>query len=561
MKNAGGAIAVREDATPGQPQDLAGGFRALAGRFASGKLTLHDVWLLFVPLALLRLLESLSVRPHDFWWHLRTGQIIVRSGTIPTTDLFTFTRFGAPWVNQGWLMQVVLYLVYGAGGLALILLVHALVITGGYVLTELACLRSSGEARAATLGTLAGAALGMLHWSVRPQGISFLLFGALVWTIETHAARGGRVIWLWPVLFALWANTHGAFAFGITLLGIYVAARVAEELVARRPLSRETRRSLAAGMASVVALALNPSGPTGIVRYLLGFLQSGATQQHNMEFARLTARSLNGLLFFGVVLLLLFTIYRRRLTIPLYRIAALSVFGVLSLYYARAVPWFGMVAAPSLAWALARPARSNDFSRSMSPRATEVATTNALSSSQQPTNETAGGNTGVGSRPRIEWARPIANYFLVGLLGVAALVGLPWLRPYVRVPDLPASYIAEDETPVAGTEALCRLGDGVRMFNDLAYGSYVAWACPAVPVFVDSRFELYPEEMWRDYALIASAGYGWEERLRKYGINTLLVNRENERPLIAAASASGDWQVSYEDRNAVLLRQVLTERE
>jgi hypothetical protein len=524
MKTASGAAVAQGDATPAQPQKSAGGLRAFLGRFAHGKLTLDDVWLVFVPLALLRLLESLSIRPHDFWWHLRTGQIIVQTGMIPTTDLFTFTRFGAPWINQGWLMQVLFYLLYGAGGLALILLFHALVITAGYVLLELACLRSSGEVRAATLATLAGAALGMLHWSVRPQGISFLLFGALIWTIETHNARGGRVIWLWPVLFALWANLHGAFPFGMVLLGTYVAARLTQDLLSQRFLNRETRRSLAAGVVSVAALALNPGGPPGMVRYLLGFLQSGATQRYNIEFAPLTVRSLNGLLFFGMVFLLLFLIYRRRLVVPLYRMATLTAFGFLSLYYARAVPWFGMAAAPALAWALARPpqrASSNDFGRS---------------------------------------ARLVANYALVAVLAVAGLAGLPWLRSYVRVPDLPPNYIVGDETPVEGTEVLCHLGDGVHMFNDLAYGSYVAWACPAVPLFMDTRFELYPDRMWRDYALIANAGFGWEETLRQYGIDTLFVNKGNQRPLIAAARASGDWQVSYEDRNAVLLRRVFAER-
>src|SRR4051794_34084904 len=41
----------------------------------------------------------------DLGWHLRTGQLILASHAIPRTDPFSFTRAGAPWVEQEWLSQ------------------------------------------------------------------------------------------------------------------------------------------------------------------------------------------------------------------------------------------------------------------------------------------------------------------------------------------------------------------------------------------------------------------------------------------------------------------------
>ena len=82
-------------------------FRSIIMRVARGYLTLDDVWLLAPVLGMMAWLASAPVGPEDFWWHLRTGQIIAQTGQIPNTDLFTFSRAGLPWTNQAWLAQLV----------------------------------------------------------------------------------------------------------------------------------------------------------------------------------------------------------------------------------------------------------------------------------------------------------------------------------------------------------------------------------------------------------------------------------------------------------------------
>jgi len=54
-------------------------------------------------------LLAMTARPAldpDLWWHLRTGQWIVETGTVPHTDPFSFTRAGQPWVSHEWLSEV-----------------------------------------------------------------------------------------------------------------------------------------------------------------------------------------------------------------------------------------------------------------------------------------------------------------------------------------------------------------------------------------------------------------------------------------------------------------------
>ena len=42
----------------------------------------------------------------DFWWHLKTGELIATTGVIPTTDPFSYTVPGRPWVAHEWLWEL-----------------------------------------------------------------------------------------------------------------------------------------------------------------------------------------------------------------------------------------------------------------------------------------------------------------------------------------------------------------------------------------------------------------------------------------------------------------------
>jgi len=511
-------VASRPRVSPRAPRR---GLWAAIDGLATGRLSLDHLWLLIAVAAPFVMLSRFTVQPNDFWWHIRMGQVILTTGRIPTTDFFTFTQTGQPWLNQSWLMQILLNLLYRAGELPLVIFAHAITITAGYILVMLACLATPGVgARATALATVCAAVLGVANWNVRPQSASFLCFGLLVYSIERHRLRGGRVVWIWPVLFALWANLHGAFVFGLALLGIYMTARAAEDLITRHHLSADTVRALIAGGVAVAATALNPAGPLGMVNYVLGFLKSKATINNNLEFLPLSIREPDGAIFVGLVTGFILLASYRRTRLPWYQIATLVLFGLGSLYTRRVLPWFGMGVAPAFALvvmsALDRPA------------------------------ETGATRSG----------RPLINTGLAVFVLLVAFSALPWFRPF-----LPASFGLPHSTNVATTptraaEVVCRLGPDLRLFNNQVYGSYLPWACPTVPIFIDTRMELYPAEQWRDYGRIVKAQFGWDVRLHEYGVNALFVQKESEKELIAAAKASGDWATLYEDDYAVLMQRI-----
>ena len=90
--------------------------REAAGAIPIG-LRLFDAILIGFFLALVFLLGVFQLRDTaDFYWHLRTGDLIRASGEIPRVDFYTYTRAGSPWIDLHWMFQVGMSWVHDHGG-------------------------------------------------------------------------------------------------------------------------------------------------------------------------------------------------------------------------------------------------------------------------------------------------------------------------------------------------------------------------------------------------------------------------------------------------------------
>ncbi len=480
--------------------------------------TLPGVWTIVVLTGIFFVVSKGAVAPNDFWWHMRAGQVIVQQQAIPTTDLFSYTRYGQSWVYQAWLTEIGFYLTYQVGGLELLLLLKALLITGSYILLFSSLLRCGrGDWRLAALVTLFAAALGITNTDLRPQVVSFPLFA---WTLrcvirDERAPGRSHALWSLPPLFILWANSHGGFVFGLALLGATAVGRLLEWLLKRAAFPRQFVIITALCAAAVF---VSPMG-FGVVDYVLGFVRHPITSQLNQEFMPPTIRELTGQLFFALttlfVVLLIASRYRPRPA----EVMRLLVFAALALSATRCVVWFGFIAAPTLATAVAHWAGARE------------------------------------QVPKIGF-RLVNRLFFVLMLGLCIL-SLPWLRPYIHISGT-QSGLTLPETPIKAAEYLNSTAQErqLKVYHTEGAGSYLIWASPQVPVFIDTRIELYPAEQWQDYIDIGHALYNWEALLAKYQVNTLLLEPALHSELIAAASASPNWQRTYEDKQYVVFEQV-----
>src|SRR5258706_10828497 len=52
----------------------------------------------------------------DLWWHLKVGELIWTTHSIPSADLFSYTTANHPWVAHEWLAETAIYAAYRACG-------------------------------------------------------------------------------------------------------------------------------------------------------------------------------------------------------------------------------------------------------------------------------------------------------------------------------------------------------------------------------------------------------------------------------------------------------------
>ncbi len=493
-----------------------------------------------VELVLWAAILALAVRPPadtDTWWHLKSGQLMWDTGRILRTDPFSHTVGGRPWIDHGWLVQVLLWPVYrvlGLGGLALLL---AGLVTASFWLVHRQC---AGRPFVAAFAVLLAAVVSSVIWSVRPQMVSFLLAAGVAFLLDRYK-RSGNPRWLWalPALVLVWVNCHGGFVVAFILMGCYLVGETLNRLTApvvpigAKP-GCQTERAPAArlGPLLLVALAclpvvlLNPH-TVKMVPYAFQTVRIGPLQEFIQEWA---APDFHRLQFHPFLWLLLWTMAAMALSrqrADWTELSLVVVFGYMGFLAVRNTALFALVAPPVL-------------TRHAVAALDDLATTTPRLSWLT-----------VLGRPRSE--RPsrrqvVANGVLLGLVIAAAgiKVGLELVRlrdPAVWGRGLPlgaVEYLRSHDLPGA-------------MFNSYNWGGYLIWSLyPDMPVFIDGRTDLYAlnGSVLDDYTRVHWLRPGWQQVLDRYRVGFVLTERTGLLDM-ALAEAEG-WEAVYRDDLAVI---------
>ena len=227
---------------------------------------------------------SPEIHDTDFWWHLKTGQFILEHRALPVPDPFAFTTAGAGEAYRGeaitrhfnltheWLAQVLLYLVWRAGGFGGVVLFRAALLAVFCGLIGLVAWRRCGGFYRSLAAACAAAGMA-IHFALdRPYLVTFLLLAATIAILEYR-----RWLWLLPPLFLVWANCHGGFFLGWLVLAAYSADALLER-------AADAPRICAISAAALLASGINPNG-FRILQVLLYYRSSAATR-NLLEWAR-----------------------------------------------------------------------------------------------------------------------------------------------------------------------------------------------------------------------------------------------------------------------------------
>jgi len=466
--------------------------------------------------SLLAMLAVLTVRSRfhdpDMWWHLKTGEVIWTTHSIPTTDLFSYTTNHHAWIPHEWLSQLLMYGAYRLGGysglmLWLCLLTAALLIAG-YTL----CSLYSGNSKTALLGALSIWLFGTVGFALRPQMIGYLFLIVELLLLHLGQTRNRRWFFGLPLLFAIWINCHGSFFFGLALAGVFLFTsyfNFQSGLLAATSWDPRRRRTMTVAlMLSVAALFLNPIGVTMILYPLNTMLDpvmrfSPVSEWQPLQFS--DGRSFAFLGILGAIFLLVIVL---RIELLWRELLILALGAWLAASHLRMLFVFGILAAPILSRLISTSWNGYDAERD----------------------------------------RPLAN---AGLMAVSLFVVF---LAFPNQKNLETQI--EEHSPVRAVEFIRVHHFSGPMLNDWDFGGYLIWAAPEHPVFIDGRGDVFESTgVLGEFGKWAQLQTDPNTLLDKYKINFCILSRDS--PMIVVLRLSPGWKEAYSDNvSAIFVRSV-----
>jgi hypothetical protein len=471
------------------------------------KLLGFPVMLGFLLAAMVYIFASRSISDPDIWWHLRNAEYLVRDHAMVRHDFYSFTVAGAPWINHEWLGEVPYYFAWQWAGMRGLYLLITLLVEG--IMLGVFALASavSRNVKAAFFASWLAVYLATVSFGPRT-----LLFGWIFLVVELfvlHQFREGKdKTWVLSVLFVLWVNTHGSWLIGMVFLAVFFAAGLAQGTWGRVHAQRWTRpqlRKLALVSAGCLgALFLNPWG-YHLVFYPfdLAFRQT-LNVGHVQEWQTLDLHSLRGKIVFFVLALTLVLAFIRKQRWRLEEVAFVLIGFYAAMTYMRFMFLAAIVVTPLLAKELnfLPPYRGEDD-------------------------------------------RPWLNLAIMA----GALTFAVWLFP--SQPKLWDETVRE--YPVKATPFLQQFQPQGRVFTDYNWGGYLIWNVRQIPVFVDSRVDIFEYSgVFSDY-LDAMGVKKTLEVLDKYHVRYVLF--EKETPLSYLLQHNPGWKALYDDGVTILLER------
>ncbi len=473
------------------------------------------------------------VSESDLFMHLKNGQRILDSGRLEKAESYSYTTTEATFPNHEWLSNIMVAVIWRAGGFELLVAAKAIAV-GLLVLLLAAAARARGSrGLAVPLTLLACVVLMRFRLYVRPEIFTLLLLPVVdLLCLGAMAVPSSRRVWLIPVLCVLWANLHPGVVLAPVVvathaLGALLAGRL--PLVASRGAPRDGWKLLLVGGSSVPAMMLTPFG-AGIFTPLFRITTSDAIRAAAVR--EWLPPTIDDFGFFfamlGIGSVLLIAVSRR---VAATDMALWFGFAALALRSLRHVGVFAVVGAPVLAWA-----------------ATVAAETIGAASRQ--------------TAPTLRRLVPLpVRAIAVGSIIVAVTAGLlsPW-----------ASFLHQDQSrhyrfglglnnlsaPIGSVDLLERMQLPGPLYNSWGFGGYLIWRVwPRLQVFADGRDYMY-EGLFNE--MLTSP---LKSVVASRGVRTFLIAHEDVRALEYVEQSPDYVLVAFDDRAQLWTdREALAER-
>jgi hypothetical protein len=453
----------------------------------------------------------------DTGWHIRTGEYILKNGSVPHHDIFSWSKEGAPWFAWEWLTDVqyaLLHAKWGLGGVAVFS--GLLICASAYVLLRV-MLSTGANAFVCGILTLLYVGGSSLHHHARPHVWTLLLFGVATGLLVRDRQRRDRVVWLLVPLTCIWTNLHGGFLAAIALAGLTAVGTALEDFRDWRGYLRYVALAGACAAASIV----NPYGiqlHVHVAEYLRSdFIQNVVQEFKSPGFRSETERQFEIVLLLGIVCAGL-AISRKKYVEALW----IFYFAHSALTSARHIPLFLIAASPAIGVEMTR---WWNFLCANRPRTSIPGILHSLAA-----------DVAVGLRRTTFWI--VIGVFPIVLITTAK----NWPTDFGTT--FPIKMVTAHQDRLSGS----------RLFTMDQWGDYILYKVwPRQKVFVDGRSDFYGQAFGEEYISLMNADFKWDQIVKRYGFDLMLL--PVNWPLASVLKLSPEWRVVADDGTAILFER------
>jgi hypothetical protein len=473
----------------------------------------------------------------DTGWHIRNGEFILATRSVPHTDLFSYTKAGQPWYAWEWLYDAGIAAIHHFAGLNGVVLFTAVVIAGTFALLFRFVLRRSGNFAVALLLTLLAAAAAQVHMLARPHVLSWLF--VLLWVEALYRFEEGitsALLWL-PPLMLLWVNVHGGFVLGLVLLALFGCAHIWNNFIAPSAVNRKQIFQLAIAFCACLAVTfLTPYGyklHVHVYQYLSnGFLMNSINEFMSPNFHALGYGYFESFILISVVGAVL---ARDRVTTTEVLLILFSIHT--ALYAARNIPLSAIMMSLSMGPLLAG---------LLSPGTGQRPYSNSLRSLLNTVRDISESMGAMEKRFR-------GHALVIVVLVASAAIVLNGGR--VLSAQVASAHFDEETFPVKATEFIAKKGIHDHLFSSDVWSGYLIYRLyPTTKLYFDDRHDFYGEAFIREYKKAVTANWQWREPLDRYQVQWVLIGPDS--PLCSVLKESKDWRVVYDDGLAVIFARI-----
>jgi hypothetical protein len=523
--------------------------------------SIRDIIFIFLFWSLLGgALRNRPLADSDVGWHIRTGELILSTRSLPGPDPFSSTMAGHNWMDWEWLYDVIIGALYRACGLnGVVWLCALLVATTFTLLLSQLLFRRTGLLVAIVL-TLMAEAAASLHMYARPHTVSWLF--SLVWFIalERWECGGGGYFsdrstasvpvsettnpkwlrWFFPLSMLLWVNLHGGWVFGMVLLAIYTFATWVQVLgsrdaFARIQIEQRARSMSTAWVLSAVSTLINPYGwklHEHIYRYLTDhYLMNHINEFESPDFHGWSEK------WFGFILLLVLISFAgapKRLRLSALLTALLAVYA--GFYATRNLPVSSMllvlIIGPMLS---ANVARLGARSRVVSSVRVSIAKI-----------------TGISDRLAAQELSLRGHLLPIAAVVFAFIICLVGGRLGSR--QLISAHFDSEKLPAAAVDFLEHESQAsdLPIFSPDVWSGYLIYRLyPQRKVVMDDRHDFYGSDRVRQYLILMQGEPGWRDTLEQWDIREAVVPSGSTLSNLLE-ELPREWRKVYEDKVAVV---------